>query len=115
MSLEIQLVSSDPLHLEADVLVVSVFQGAALEHPLLSSVNQAWQGALAEHLKHADFQGKKDQSVDIATLGRIKARRLLILGLGNQTEFDVARSRAAVATGVRSAMGGTVKSIALVP
>lgn len=103
MALSIALGSTDPLTEAAEVLVVCVAKAGLSEHPTVQALDEALDGALLEHAKTAEFEGKPDQVLDIATLGRAKARRLLLVGIGPADELTPARLRSAVASGVRAA------------
>ncbi|HYO96206.1 MAG TPA: leucyl aminopeptidase [Polyangiaceae bacterium] len=103
MALSIALGSTDPLTEAADVLVVCVVKAGLSEHPTVQTLDEALDGALLEHAKTAEFEAKPDQVLDVATLGRAKARRLLLVGVGPADELTAARLRSAVAAGVRAA------------
>jgi leucyl aminopeptidase len=66
------------------------------------------------HLEASEFQGKPEQQIDIPTFGRIKARRLIVVGLGSKADCDSARVRACVAGAIRSALSSNTKTMALV-
>jgi len=113
MPLSISPGARDPLTENHDALVVCVTQGALAKHPVVQSLDRALDGALLAHAKQAEFEGKPDQVLDLPSLGRLKARRLLLTGAGPAAEIDAPRLRAAVATGVRAA-SQSAKSAGLV-
>ena len=113
MTFSVQLVSGVAADIAADALIVGVFAGAVADSDALLGLEDALGGGLLSHLKASDFDGKLEQQVDLPTFGRVKARRLLIVGLGPQADVDAARVRAALASAVRSAQSGTTKSLAL--
>lgn len=113
MSLSVSLVAHDPLTENADALVVYVFAGALAEHPTLRAADRALHGALVAHAKAQEFEGKPEQVLDIATLGRLKAPRLLVVGAGPEKELTPARLRSVIATGAR-AVAQNAKSAAVV-
>lgn len=113
MALKLELLNGDVAAARADTLIVGVFQGGVKAHPVLQAIDKALGGGLIEHAKVVEFEGKADQVLDIPTLGRLKARRLLVLGAGEEKKFDSARLRSFVAGAIRSASGAHVESIAL--
>lgn len=113
MTLSVQVVSGTLAESGADALVVGVFAGAVADSDALLGLEDALGGGLLSHLKASDFDGKLDQLIDIPTFGRVKSRRLLIVGLGAKAELDSARVRSALATAVRAAQSSTTKSLAL--
>jgi leucyl aminopeptidase len=113
MTLSVQLVSGTLAESGADALVVGVFAGAVADSDALLGLEDALGGGLLSHLKASDFDGKLDQLIDIPTFGRVKSRRLLVVGLGAKAELDAARVRSALAAAVRAAQSSTTKSLAL--
>jgi leucyl aminopeptidase len=111
---QIQLASGDATNTTADVLVIGVRQGAVAAHPVVIAADKLFGGALLEHVKVAEFEGKFEQSLDLPTLGRLKARRLILVGIGGQGVTDAARIRAPLAAAVRASMGPTSRSVAFV-
>ena len=114
MALQIQLASGDPTIAVTDVLIVSVCQGAVATHPAVVALDKAFDGALLEHVKAVEFEGKFDQTLELPTLGRSKAKKLVLLGVGKKEELDAARLRASLAAGVRAHSGGSTRSLHLV-
>ena len=114
MTFSVQLVSGVAADIGADALIVGVFAGAVADSDALLGLEDALGGGLLSHLKASEFDGKLEQQVDVPTFGRVKARRLLIVGLGPKADVDAARVRAALAAAVRSAQSSTTKSLAIV-
>jgi leucyl aminopeptidase len=114
MPLSIQSASGDPLALAVDALAVFVTEGALEKQKPLMELDKALGGALLEHCKAAEFGGKPDQLLELYTLGRVRAKRLVLIGLGDKRGVDEARLRGAAATAARSAAGSNGKSLALV-
>ena len=113
MTISVQLVSGVAADIGADALIVGVFAGAVADSDALLGLEDALGGGLLSHLKASEFDGKLEQQVDVPTFGRVKARRLLIVGLGPKADVDAARVRATLASAVRAAQSSTTKSLAL--
>lgn len=113
MTLQIQLASGDALGVASDVLIISVCQGAVAAHPAVVAADKAFGGALLEHVKSVEFEGKLDQSLDLPTLGKLKAKKLVLLGLGKKEELDTPRLRASIAAVVRNHSGGSTRALSL--
>jgi len=114
MALQIQLASSDASSALCDALIVSVCQGTVSSHPTVVALDKALGGSLLEHLKAVEFEAKLDQVVDLPTLGRLKAKKLVLLGLGKPAELDAMRLRASLAACVRGNSGATIRTLHLV-
>src|SRR5215207_456734 len=113
MALTVHLGSGSASDSGTDALIVSVFAGAVADSDALLELEDALGGGLLSHLKASEFEGKLDQLIEVPTFGRVKSRRLLIVGLGPKADIDAARVRAAVASGLRSAQSSTTKSVAI--
>jgi len=114
MALQIQLASGDASSAVCDALIVGVCQGAVAAHPTLVALDKALGGALLDHVKAVEFEAKLDQVVDLPTLGRLKAKKLVLLGLGKAADLDSARLRASLAGCVRASSGSTTRVLHLV-
>jgi leucyl aminopeptidase len=101
MSLSVALSSADPSTLTADALIVFAFASAVAEHPTLRALDRELDGALLAHAKKQEFEAKAEQTLDLPTLGRLPARRLLVVGLGPAADLTRARLRNVIAGAVR--------------
>ena len=113
MSLSIEVTSGDPARMPVDVVAVCVEQGPLNKNEWLASLEKALGGGLLAHAKHAEFEGKSEQILDVPTLGRIKARRVVLVGLGAAAGLGTARLRASIAGAVRASLGSGVSSVAI--
>ncbi len=113
MTLTVQLGTGAPGDSGADALIVCVFASAVADSDALLGLEDALGGGLLSHLKASEFDGKLEQQVDVPTFGRVKSRRLLVVGLGPQQDLDAARVRAALASAVRAAQSASTKTIAV--
>ncbi|RYZ01084.1 MAG: leucyl aminopeptidase [Myxococcales bacterium] len=113
MTLSVQLAQGVATDTAADALIVGVFAGQVANSEALLALEDALGGGLLSHLKTSDFDGKLEQTQDVPTFGRVKSRRLLVVGLGPKADLDAPRVRSLLAAAVRSAQSSSTKSIAL--
>lgn len=113
MTASIEIGSGDPTRAALDVLAVCVEEGSLESNAWVGALETALGGGLVAHAKLVEFSGKADQVLDVSTLGRAKARRVLLVGLGPRPKLDSARLRSAVATAVRAAGGPAVTRVGL--
>jgi len=109
----IQMGSGDPIRAAVDVLLILVHAEPLPKNAWLGGVEGALGGGLMQHARRVEFEGKPDQTLDVPTFGRLKAQRVVLLGVGQREGFDAARLRASVATAVRAAFGPGVRRIAV--
>ena len=98
--MEIKIVE-DAKAVEADILVISMFEGGK------TSVEMANQFAIDED----EFKGKFGETYLLHTLGKEPYRKILVLGLGKEEEFNPNKLREAVAKAIKKAMQMFAKKV----
>jgi len=88
---------------EADLLLIPLAEGASLPSSA-RSLDRALGGALTDMLA-GEFKAKFAEVDATRTLGRLKAHRIGLLGLGKPEHLDAARLRNAFQVGMKSAVG----------
>ncbi len=83
--MKIEVTGTGPLEVDASVLAVPVFEGDAADPKgIFAEIDRRLGGHLASAATEEDFQGKTGQVLSIRTLGKLKASRVLLLGLGKR-------------------------------
>lgn len=77
----------------ADLLVVPQFQGGSLKTGVLAEINSLFDGKLMEALEADRFVGKVGESIYVPTFGALKARKILVVGLGDKAKFTLDGAR----------------------
>ncbi|MDP9148923.1 MAG: leucyl aminopeptidase [Myxococcota bacterium] len=116
MPLDIQLRAAEPQDLAADLLVVGVTvpPGKAPALPAsLKALDSALGGALAKLVSREEFTGKRDQSLTLAGLGRLKAEKLVLLGMGDRRSLRAPEMRTFAAKAARAANLDKATSLAV--
>ncbi len=114
MSLNVQISGGNAAAASVDVLALYVFEGDPSKQKHLAQVDKALGGGLLSYAKHSDFKGKSDQCLDVVTLGKIKPRHVLLVGVGKGKKLSSSAIRSFVATACRYANGASAKAVALV-
>ena len=105
MPLSLQFSAAHATSVGVDALVVGVLAGDIANDSELRELDAALNGALLKLVKAQEFQGKPEQTLELTTLGHLKASRLLLLGLGAEAELTSARLRSIAAVAARWAQG----------
>jgi leucyl aminopeptidase len=111
MPLSLEFASGDLSRAGVDVIALFIGERAPAKNPWLVAVDRALGGGLIAHAKQSDFTGKPEQSLEVPTFGRLKARRILLVGAGKN--IDSPRVRNMVAATVRAASSLGARSLAL--
>lgn len=94
----------------ADLLAIGVVQRGLGKSTAVATADKATRGAIAKTAKDEGFTGKIGESVLVQTLGRMKAARVLLVGLGPNPGERELRT-----VGVRaSVLASRYKSVAVV-
>lgn len=115
MSLTLSLATRDPLSSSTDALVLFVPAGDITHHPTVRALDKAFDGALGAHAKASNFEAKLEQVLEIPGLGRVKARRVVLFGLGATDQLTAAKWRSAMAVAVRGVANNATSAVFVLP
>lgn len=95
--MEIKVVVDDITRIEADAVVVNLFEG--VKHPggATGAVDKALDGAITKLIEQGEIKGKLNEVSVIHSLGKVPARIVAVAGLGEQSEFTLDRVRSVAA------------------
>ena len=108
--MEVRADHSKFYEVEADALVVMIYEGETASEGALKELDERTSGILNEMLGTDEMRGKQGDMVFVYRPGNIRAKRLLLVGAGKREDihFDIIRKVAGTATrflrskGVRS-------------
>ena len=100
--MEIKVAIDDITRVKVDAIVVNLFEG--VEHPsgATGAVDKALDGAITQLISDGEIKGKFGQVGIIHSLGKVPARIVAVVGLGEQAEFTLDRVRTLAAEACRS-------------
>lgn len=101
--MKIEFLAKSVTSIETELLVLGLFQGQTKCEGDLGQIDDALDGAISQLIQQGDLEGKTKQSLLIHTLGKIPAKRLLVIGLGELDAFDAHVAREAAAVALREA------------
>jgi leucyl aminopeptidase len=94
------------IDVEADLLAIAVTPDSMAE--VLSTVSEAFGGTLLDTLEADEFSGKAGSSASYATFGKIAAKHLVVLGLGDSDTAGLQQAAGQAAYAARSRGASTV-------
>ena len=101
--MQIQVVQGDIALFSADTIITNLFDDVVTPSGATGALDQALDGAISELIANGDASGKEGEVRVIYPRGAIAAKRVLIVGLGKRTGFDLRGVRTAAAHGIRAA------------
>jgi len=115
MPLKISVRSVLPAREPGDLVVVGVptLGSRKKQRSPLDGFDRALGGALGRLIKKEEFKGEKDQQLSIATLGRVKSDRLIVIGLGDLAKLGAGDIRTFAAKAGRAANGDKAKRLVI--
>jgi len=115
--MQIRVESRAPASQEADLLAVPLLQHDPSRWklpPRLAALDQGLGGQLARVLATGDFRGRRNESLLLYGDAELPARRLLLVGLGEEGTLEAAGLRDAAGVAVRAAEARRAERIAVV-
>jgi len=99
--LEIKVIAGDITHIEADAIVVSLFEGEQL-NGAIAAVDKALDGAITRLTSRGGIKGKFGEVSIIHTLGKLSAGIMAAAGLGKRQDFTLDKVRGVAGESCRS-------------
>lgn len=110
--MDILVVQKSCVDVDCDGLIVNLFEGTRVPGGQTGSVDTALGGAISDLIETGELTGRLGQTVCLHTGGKIRARRVIVVGLGKAEEFDLDRARQASAVAARAARAARCRRIA---
>ena len=91
--MKIKVTVGDIAQIEADAIVVNLFEGVDQPSGATAAVDKALDGAIGSLISRGEIKGKFGEVSIVHTLGKLPARMVAIAGLGKREDFNVDRIR----------------------
>jgi len=91
--LQIKVIVGDIAQVEADAIVVNLFEGLKQPGGATAAVDKVLDGAISNLISRGEIKGKFGEVGIIHTLGKLPTRIVAIVGLGKQQDFNADRIR----------------------
>ena len=112
--METKVVIDDITRIQADAIVVNLFEGVENPSGATGAIDKALDGAITKLIEHGEIKGKFSEINIVHSLDKIPARIIAIVGLGKQSEFTLDRVRSVAAQACRALRRLNCKTIATV-
>ncbi len=91
--MEIKAIAGDVAQVQADAIVVNLFEGATQPGGATGSVDKALDGAITSLIGRGEIKGKFEEVSVVHTFGRLPAGIVAVVGLGKRDDFGVDKVR----------------------
>jgi leucyl aminopeptidase len=92
-SLNVRVTVGDVAQIEADAVVVNLFEGVEQPGGATAAVDKALDGAISSLIDQSEIKGKFGEISIVHTLGKLPARIVAVAGLGKRRDFNVDKIR----------------------
>ena len=111
--MEVRADSGKFYDVEADALVVTIYEGEKADEGALKEIDERAGGTVSALLGTDEMRGKQGDTVYIHNPGQIRARRLLLVGAGKREDFSFDTVRKVSGTAARFLRGKGARSMAI--
>jgi leucyl aminopeptidase len=103
--------------LDVQALAIAVFKDEKADDGFLKDLDALTGGVIKSVIESEELKGKEAETVFLHLVGNkdIKAQRLLLVGVGERSEYNAADASRMAGTSVRELRGKNAKSIAVIP
>ncbi len=92
--MEIMSIVDDITRIKADAILVSFFEDTESLDGDIAAVNKALDGAISQLISQGEIKGKLNEVTLVHSLGKLPTARVVVIGLGKQTELSLNKDRA---------------------
>ena len=91
--LEVRVTKANITQVQADAIVVNLFEDVGQASGAAATVDQALGGVISSSINQGEIKGKFGEVHVVHTYGRLPARTVAVAGLGKRQDFDVDKVR----------------------
>ena len=112
--MEIKVESRDITLQDVDAILVNLFEGVKSPEGATAAVDAALDGGISKLIEDGEISGAAGETTLIHTLGKMIPRRVLVVGLGKQSDFTIDTVRKICGNSIRKLRQIGLNSVATV-
>lgn len=113
--MKVEIIKDQIKEVMADAIVIGIYEGIKSLDSKLHSIDQELGGIIAEMISDGSFKGKEGETLLIHSLGRIPAKKIILLGLGKEEHFKEDTIRRLTAKAVKEAEKTNASTVGIIP
>ncbi len=99
----------------ADAVVIGIYEDVKSLSSDLADIDRQLGGVISDMIGGDDFKGKEGETLLIYTLGKIPAKKILLLGLGKKEDFKIDAIRKVIGKAVKQLEKSKTGTAAVLP
>lgn len=112
--MQIDVVHQGIADIEADAVIVNLFQGVTRPGGATGAVDQAMEGQISKAIAAGSFKGKLGETLTLYPQKELPFRKVVVVGLGPSQDFDLECVRKASGAAIKEAAKGGAKRVATI-
>ncbi len=109
--MEIKILNQSILDFDGDIIIVNLFEGVKIPGGGTGAVDKALDGAITEMIKKEEIIGKLGETAVFPTFGKLKASKVMVVGLGKSDKFGIEEIRKASGSAAMAAKRAKAKKV----
>ncbi len=109
--MKVHVVNQPITEFDGDIIIVNLFEGVKSPGGATGAVDKALDGIIRKMIKNGEITGKLGETVVIHTFGKLKADKVLVVGLGQSKEFGPEEIRKVAGAAVTRARKTNAKKV----
>jgi len=93
--MEVKVMVGDIVDIKAGAVIVNFFEGMKHLEGDIAAVDKALDGAISQLISQGEIKGKLNEITLVHSLGKLPAARVVVVGLGKQSELSLDKVRGA--------------------
>src|SRR3979411_1538409 len=112
--MQARLLNTAPEKVEADALILPIFEGQSKLPPEAVALDKKLKGAITQLLADREFRGKFMELVPIHNLNTLPSKWTVLVGVGKSEDLDMVRLRNALQAAGRVLRKGGHRRVAVI-
>lgn len=113
--MKVTIVKGSIKDIMADAIVMGVYEDVKSPDADLTEIDRQLGGVISGMISGGDFKGKEGETLLIYTLGKIPAKKVLLLGLGKKEDFEPNTIRKVIGKAVKQLEKSKTDTAAILP
>lgn len=113
--MKIQIIKDQIKDIMVDAVIIGIYEGIKSLDSKLQSIDQQLGGIITEIISNETFTGKEAETLLVHSLGKIPAKKIILLGLGKEENLKADTIRRLAAKAVKESEKIKANTVAMMP